>query len=165
MWSLLRPTNAMNARSKCTVNSSQCRQTRRSTRRTILRCDELTGSLACLVLTLPHSKADEEQASSCIGKNKWKFWTNLSLDRTLPSIVTLQMNRCVSELCFNYESSHDVCKVATHVTWQYNSRAHAMATWTLNNSNTVTWNSSRTKLTLILNCNCFSLTFLTYIAG
>ena len=36
--------NATNARSKSTVNSSQHRQTRRSTRQTILRCDELTGS-------------------------------------------------------------------------------------------------------------------------
>jgi len=34
--------NAMNSRSKSTVNSSQCRQTQRSTRHTILRCDELT---------------------------------------------------------------------------------------------------------------------------
>jgi len=34
--------SATNARSKCTVNSSQCRQTRRSTRHTIWRCDELT---------------------------------------------------------------------------------------------------------------------------
>jgi len=34
--------NASNARSKSTVNSSQRRQTRRSTRHTILRCDELT---------------------------------------------------------------------------------------------------------------------------
>ena len=34
--------NASNARSKSTVNSSQHRQTRRSTRHTFLRCDELT---------------------------------------------------------------------------------------------------------------------------
>jgi len=36
--------NATNARSKRTVISSQHRQARRSTRHTILRCDELTGS-------------------------------------------------------------------------------------------------------------------------
>jgi len=36
--------NATNVRSKSTVNSSQRCQTRRSTRHTILRCDELTGS-------------------------------------------------------------------------------------------------------------------------
>jgi len=34
--------NVTNATSKSTVNSSQRRQTRRSTRHTILRCDELT---------------------------------------------------------------------------------------------------------------------------
>jgi len=34
------PLNVTNARSKSTVNSSQRRQTRRSTRHTILRCDE-----------------------------------------------------------------------------------------------------------------------------
>jgi len=36
--------NATNARSKYAVNSSQRHQTRWSTRHTILRCDELTGS-------------------------------------------------------------------------------------------------------------------------
>ena len=36
--------NATNAKLKSTVNSSQRRETRRSTRHTILRCDELTGS-------------------------------------------------------------------------------------------------------------------------
>jgi len=35
--------NATNARSKSTVTSSQRRQTRQSTRQTILCCDELTG--------------------------------------------------------------------------------------------------------------------------
>ena len=34
--------NAMSARSKSTVNSSQCHQTWRSTRHTILQCDKLT---------------------------------------------------------------------------------------------------------------------------
>jgi len=40
--------NATNARSTSTVNSSQRRQTRRSSRHTILRCDELTGSLSLM---------------------------------------------------------------------------------------------------------------------
>jgi len=38
--------SAKNTRLKSTVNSSQRRQTRWSTRHTILRCDELTGSLS-----------------------------------------------------------------------------------------------------------------------
>jgi len=41
--------NATNARLKSTVNSSQRRETRRSTRHTILRCDELTGSRSWLL--------------------------------------------------------------------------------------------------------------------
>ena len=39
--------NATSARSKSTFNSSQRRQTRRLTRHTILRCDELTGFPLC----------------------------------------------------------------------------------------------------------------------
>lgn len=78
------------------------------------------GRLAQLVLTLPHSNADEERVFSRIGKNKTKFRANLSLDRTLPSIITFQMNRAASEPCFKYEPSREVCKAAKQVTWQYN---------------------------------------------
>jgi len=45
-----------------------------------------------LVLTLPHSNADEEQVFSRIGKNKSKFRVNLRLDLMLGSIITFQMN-------------------------------------------------------------------------
>jgi hypothetical protein len=76
--------------------------------------------LAQLILTLPHSNADEERVFSRIGKNKTKFRASLSPDRTLPSIITFQMNRSTSEPCFKYEPSRDVCKAAEHVTWQYN---------------------------------------------
>lgn len=83
--------------------------------------------LAKLILTLPHSNADEERVFSRIGKNKTKFRANLSLDRTLPSIITFQMNRPACEPCFRYEPSEEVCKAAKHVTWQYN-KLHCSAT-------------------------------------
>lgn len=76
--------------------------------------------LAQLVLTLPHSNADEERVFSRIGKNKTKFRANLSLDRTLPSIITFQLNRPATEPCFKYEPSQEVCTAARRVTWQYN---------------------------------------------
>jgi len=59
------------------------------------------GRLAQLVLTFPHSSADKERVFSRIGKNKMKFRTNLSLNHTLPSIITFQMNRpagCIQTL-------------------------------------------------------------------
>ena len=82
--------------------------------------------LAQLILTLPYSNADEERVFSRIGKNKTKYRASLSLDRTLPSIITFQLNRPASEPCFKYEPSQAVCKAAKHVTWNYN-KEHSTA--------------------------------------
>jgi hypothetical protein len=90
--------------------------------------------LAQLVLTLPHSNADEEWVFSRIGKNKTKFRYNLSLDRTLPSIITFQMNRPATEPCFKYEPSQEVCTAARHVTWQYNKEHSTTAVTTAANT-------------------------------
>ena len=59
--------------------------------------------IARLVLTLPHISADEERVFSRINKNKTKFHDSLSLDRTLPSVVTVQMNRSADEPCYEFE--------------------------------------------------------------
>jgi hypothetical protein len=80
--------------------------------------------IAKLILTLPHSNADEERVFSLINKNKTKFRPNLSTDRTIPSIITFQLNRSHDEPCFKYEPNAEVCKAARHVTWDYN-KAHS----------------------------------------
>ena len=61
---------------------------------------------------------------SLINENKTKFRPNLNTDRTIPSIVTFQLNRPQDELCFMYEPNAEVCKAARHVTWDY-SKAHS----------------------------------------
>lgn len=80
--------------------------------------------IARLLLTLPHSNADEERVFSRVNKNKTKFRDSLSLDRTLPSILTFQLNRPSDQPCYKYMPSSEVCKKARTVTWAYN-KAHS----------------------------------------
>jgi len=82
------------------------------------------AKMAKLVFTLPHSNADEERVFSRVNKNKTKFRESLSLDRTLSSIVTFQMNRPSDEPCYKYAPNVEVCKKAKKVTWEYN-KAHS----------------------------------------
>ncbi len=46
---------------------------------------------AKLVLIIPHSNADEERVFSMVRKNKTPFRPNLSLDKTLPSLLTVKL--------------------------------------------------------------------------
>ena len=48
--------------------------------------------VAQLVLTLPHSNADEECVFSLIKKNKTEFHASMDLNMTLSSIISLKMN-------------------------------------------------------------------------
>ena len=52
---------------------------------------EKLAQVALLVLTLPHSIAEEERVFSQVTKNKTKFRPNLKLDGTLSSILTLKI--------------------------------------------------------------------------
>ena len=80
----------------------------------------LLAPIAKLVLTLPHSNADEERVFSIVRKNKTIFRPNLSLDTTLPSILQCKVNGFSHTKCFQFEPSHDVLQHAKPATWQYN---------------------------------------------
>jgi len=60
-------------------------------------CFSLLTNVAKLVLTLPHSNADEEQVFSLIRQNKTDFRSSLSLDGTLSSLLTIKM--AIEEPC------------------------------------------------------------------
>lgn len=59
-----------------------------------------------LVLILPHSNAEEERVFSLINKNKTKFRSNLQLDGTLSSIISVQLANL--EPCAKYEPPKSV---------------------------------------------------------
>ena len=80
----------------------------------------LLAPIAKLVLTLPHSNADEERVFSLVRKNKTVFRPNLSLDTTLPSILQCKVNGFSHMNCFNFEPSCDLLQQAKQATWQYN---------------------------------------------
>ncbi|MGH0135235.1 UNVERIFIED_CONTAM: hypothetical protein FKN15_061761 [Acipenser sinensis] len=50
------------------------------------------SQIACLVLVVPHSNADEERLFSQVCKNKTEFRPNLDIDRSLSSIITVKVN-------------------------------------------------------------------------
>ena len=54
--------------------------------------DKASSGIKLLVLTPPHSNANEERVFSLIKKNKAEFRGSLDLNRTLSSIITVKMN-------------------------------------------------------------------------
>ena len=78
--------------------------------------------VALLVLTLPHSNAEEERVFSLVTKNKTKFKPNLKLDGTLSSILTIKLANTAP--CQNYEPPTEVIQSARNATIAYN-RAHS----------------------------------------
>ena len=68
----------------------------------------LLSKVAKLVLTLPHSNADEEHVFSLIRQNKTDFRNSLALDGTLSSILTVKMS--CQEPCYKFEPTADVIK-------------------------------------------------------
>lgn len=74
---------------------------------------------AFLILTLPHSNAEEERIFSMVTKNKTKFRSSLQLDGTLSSILTL---KCADiEPCHSYDPPVEVLETAKKATMIYNS--------------------------------------------
>ena len=65
--------------------------------------------LAKLLLTVVHSNAVEKSLFSRVRKNLTAYRTNLSLDGSLISIITFQMNR-EREKCFEYCPSNNYYK-------------------------------------------------------
>ena len=82
----------------------------------------LLSKVEKLVLTLPHSNADEERVFSLIRQNKTDFWNSLALGGTLSSILTVKMS--CQEPCYKFEPTADVIKKSKKATWEYN-QAHS----------------------------------------
>lgn len=79
---------------------------------------EKPSKVALLILTLPHSNAEEERVFSMITKNKTKFRSSLKLDGTLSSILTI---KCAEvEPCHNYDPPTEVLETAKTATMTYN---------------------------------------------
>ena len=76
--------------------------------------------LATAVLTIVHSNAEEESLFSRVRKNVTPYRARLSLDGTLSSIFTFQLNRAQGEPCHKYNPSDQVLKRSKEVTWEYN---------------------------------------------
>ena len=58
------------------------------------------SKIAMLVLTIPHSNADEEVLFSMV-RNKTPFRQSLGLDKTLPSLLTVKL--ATEEPCHKFE--------------------------------------------------------------
>ena len=80
------------------------------------------AQITLLVLTLPHSNAEEERVFSLVTKNKTKFRPNLKLDGTLSSKLTIKLANTVP--CQSYEPPQEVLESARKATMVYN-RAHS----------------------------------------
>ena len=79
---------------------------------------ERLSKVAILILTLPHSNAEEERVFSMISKNKTRFRSSLKLDGTLSSILTI---KCAEvEACQNFEPPTEVLEIAKKSTMTYN---------------------------------------------
>jgi len=74
--------------------------------------------IAKLVLVIPHSNVGEERVFSMVRKNKTPFRPSLSLDKTLPSLLTVKL--ATEEPCHKFEPTSSVIEQAGKVTWEYN---------------------------------------------
>ena len=78
--------------------------------------------VALLVLTLPHSNAEEERVFRMVAKNKTKFRPSLKINGTLSSILTIKLAK--SKPCHKFSPAASVLKSAKKATTEYN-RAHS----------------------------------------
>lgn len=84
------------------------------------------SKIALLVLTIPHSNADEERVFSMIRKNKTSFRPSLDLEETLGSIMTikLEMLNRPDAKGSKYDLPPAVLREAKKATKKYN-KAHS----------------------------------------
>ena len=80
------------------------------------------AKVALLVLTLPHSNAEEERILSLVTKNKTKFRPNLKLDGTLSSILTIKLAN--PEPCQKFEPTQEILQSSKKATSECN-KAHS----------------------------------------
>ena len=71
-----------------------------------------------VVLTIPHSNAEEERLFSMVRKSKTAFRPNLDLKGILSSILSIKLAARVPAHCF--EPTSEVLKNAKAATWEYN---------------------------------------------
>ena len=76
------------------------------------------SKIAKLVLCIAHSNAGEERVFSMVRKNKTPFRPNLSLDKTLPSLLSVKL--ATDEPCHKYNPPPAVVQRTGKVTWEYN---------------------------------------------
>jgi len=86
-----------------------------------LRFPRLT-KIAKLVLTIPHSNAQEERLFSMVRKNKTAFRPSLDPKGTLSSILAIKLAAREPAYCF--EPCKEVLSQAKAATWEYN-KAHS----------------------------------------
>ena len=75
-----------------------------------------------MVLTIPHSNAEEERLFSMVRKNKTAFRPNLDPAGTLSSILSIKLAAKEPAHCF--EPSSEVLKNAKAATCEFNKRIH-----------------------------------------
>ena len=73
--------------------------------------------IALLVLTIPHSNAEEERHFSMVRKNKTTFCLSLDPQGTLSSIMTI--NLAQTEPAHKFEPPKELLKKAKAATWEY----------------------------------------------
>ena len=76
--------------------------------------------LARAVLCIFHSHGEEELLFSHVKNNLMPQRASLSLDGSLSSIMSFQLNREKNEQCYKYNPSQNVLKRSKEVTWEYN---------------------------------------------
>ena len=71
-----------------------------------------------LILTIPHSNAEEERVFSVVRKNKTSFRPRLDPEETLASIVTVKL-AMESENVGTFNIPQEVLKAAKSATYKY----------------------------------------------
>ena len=74
--------------------------------------------IALLVLTKPHSNAEEEQLFSMVRKNKTAFRSSLNPQGSLSSIMIVKLAQ--TEPAHKFEPPKELLKKAKAATWEYN---------------------------------------------
>ena len=78
----------------------------------------LLSKVEKLVLTLPHSNANEECVFSLVCQNKTDFRNSLTLDGILYCILTVKM--ACQELCYKFKPTVVIIKKSKKAAWEYN---------------------------------------------
>ena len=80
------------------------------------------AKIALLILSVPHSNAEEERIFSMVRKNKTSFRPSLDPKGTLSSILSIKLANPLP--AHQYEPSKEVLQKAKSATWEYN-KAHS----------------------------------------